>query len=341
MAAPEGVDDAHGFFQFAAGSDSDDDDDGLFGATRDRTRRIDVSQINYTPRIDEDGWFDRTGTIDAGEWLARHLGLDEIIYTAQRSYFKRAYAPAANLCKQTVAAYTSDTRGPRRIANIREVLEIGARSAMRVGDTESVQFFYDWYLQCGGRNPGYNGFLAEALAALDRPAEALGQYVEYLEQRRQDAAVWEAIGQLLVEISQKSEHSGPARAVLLRLALGAFCRSHAIIDGCRNWKDMDIAVRRRQLQTQELFRKAAAAAQLLGVRADTDIDTGNTGDDADAWRAFQSASLADQAGQAAWLGECPEPLSGPASWIAAQTAGGVQGDRDTSDADDDECGGRN
>ncbi|KAJ2767779.1 hypothetical protein IWQ56_003196 [Coemansia nantahalensis] len=231
MADSEGVDDAHGFFQFAAASDSDDD--GLFGATRERTRRVDVSQIDYTPRIDEDAWFDRTGTIDTGDWLARHTGLDEITYTAQRSYFKQAYAPAVTLCRQTAAAYTSDTRGARRIANIREILEIGARSAMRIGDLDSVQFFYDWYLQCGGRNPGYNGFLAEVLAALGRPAEALGQYTEYLEQRPQDAAVWEAMGQLLVDISQKAGHGESDRAVLLRLALGAFCRSHAIIEGAR------------------------------------------------------------------------------------------------------------
>ncbi|KAJ1735462.1 hypothetical protein LPJ61_000528, partial [Coemansia biformis] len=211
MADSDGVEDAHGFFQFAAASDSDGDD-GLFGATRDRTRRVDVSQIKYAPRIDEDAWFDRIGSLDVTEWLARHLGLDEITFTAQRLYFRRAHEQAADLCKQAVCAYTSDTRGVRRIANIREVMEIGARSAMHVGDRDSIQFFYDWYLQCGGRNPGYNSFLAEVLAALDRPEEALGQYVEYLEQRRQDASVWEAIGRLLAEIAQCPDNSEDARA---------------------------------------------------------------------------------------------------------------------------------
>ncbi|KAJ1932203.1 hypothetical protein FBU59_006454, partial [Linderina macrospora] len=56
--ADDSVDDVHGFFQFADFSDSDDED-GLFGKTRDRTIEFDPSKINYSPKIDHDNWFDR------------------------------------------------------------------------------------------------------------------------------------------------------------------------------------------------------------------------------------------------------------------------------------------
>ncbi|KAJ2588003.1 hypothetical protein IWW49_003194, partial [Coemansia sp. RSA 1797] len=77
MTELNGVDDIHGFFQFASDSDSDD---GLFVAARDRKKVFDVTQIIYTPQIDQDAWFDRSNA-SVAEWAAEHNGLDEITYT--------------------------------------------------------------------------------------------------------------------------------------------------------------------------------------------------------------------------------------------------------------------
>ncbi|KAJ2658126.1 hypothetical protein IW148_004839 [Coemansia sp. RSA 1199] len=184
MTELNGVDDIHGFFQFASDSDSDD---GLFVAARDRKKDFDVTQINYTPQIDKDAWFDRSKDTSVVEWAAEHNGLDEITFTVQRLYFKKEYTTTIDLCKQMVCAYVARYGKNARIASIREIIDIGARSAMRVDDLESTRYFYDWYLQCGGMNPGYNSFRAHVLAKLSRWEEAIEQHILYLEQRHQDA----------------------------------------------------------------------------------------------------------------------------------------------------------
>ncbi|KAJ2795935.1 hypothetical protein H4R20_005707, partial [Coemansia guatemalensis] len=225
MADTDNVDDIHGFFQFAAGTDSDSDDNSLFGATRDRSQKFDAALINYTPSIDEDGWFDRSNTLAVEDWLSQHFGLDEITYTVQRLYFKRSYVRVVDLCKQTVSEFISINRQNLRMASVREIIEIGAKAAMQVDDVDGTAVFYEWYLECGGMYPGYNRFLAEVLTKLRRHEQALEQYIGYLKQRRQDAAIWEFIGTTLLEISQDTVDNTIAREALRRLALAAFYRS--------------------------------------------------------------------------------------------------------------------
>ncbi|KAJ2082705.1 hypothetical protein H4R24_001373 [Coemansia sp. RSA 988] len=264
MADTDNIDDIHGFFQFAAGSDSDSDDNSLFGATRDRSQKFDAAHINYTPKIDEDAWFDHSDTLTVDSWLSQHFGLDEITFTVQRLYFKRSYARVVDLCKQTVSEFISTSRGNPRMANVREIIEIGARAAMQIDDVDSTSVFYEWYLKCGGMYPGYNRFLAEVLTKLGRHEQALEQYIEYLKQRRQDAAIWEFIGTIIVTIGQNTVDNANAREALQRLALASFYRSHSIIEGCKNWKDMDFALRRKQIQCDNLLQSALKAMELLG-----------------------------------------------------------------------------
>ncbi|KAJ2610890.1 hypothetical protein H4S08_003415 [Coemansia sp. RSA 1365] len=264
------VDDLHGFFQFAAGSDSDSDDNSLFVATRDRSQKFDAAHINYTPNIDEDAWFDRSDALSVDSWLSQHFGLDEITYTVQRLYFKRSYAKVVDLCKQTVLGFLSTNKRNPRMASVREIIEIGAKAAMQIDDIDSTSDFYEWYLKCGGTYPGYNKFLAEVLTKLGRHEQALVQYIEYLKQRRQDAVIWESIGTTLVEISQTTLDGDNTHETLQQLALASFCRSHLIIESCKNWRDMDFALQRKQIQSDRLLQSALKATDLLGVCVNMD-----------------------------------------------------------------------
>ncbi|KAJ2162811.1 hypothetical protein GGF46_000375 [Coemansia sp. RSA 552] len=317
------VDDIHGFFQFASGSDSDDD--GLFGATRERKKAFDLSQIDYTPLIDEDGWFDRSGSLSMAEWISQHSGLDEVMFTIQRLYFRQEYARTCELCWEAAKEYMAANH--RRIANIRELLDIGARSAIHVGDMESTQYFYDIYMQCGGKNPGYSAFLAKVLTALGRREEALQHHIEYLERRAQDAAVWESIGQLLVDIAEQNI----CREPLLRLALGAFCKAHTIIGSCKNWRNVDYAIRRREVQTRGLAQSACRAMALLPVALDS--RGGDAGECAELWSQVQNESSADQAG--ALRKHLSEPLMAATEWISGQLSSSKHSDSPENASEDE------
>ncbi|KAJ1726854.1 hypothetical protein LPJ61_004918, partial [Coemansia biformis] len=84
--------------------------------------------------------------------------------------------------------------------------------------------------------------------------------------------------------------------------------------------------------TRELFRSAASAALLLGIRVDPD-DKG-TGEDAEAWQLFLSESLSGRPALQSWLDECPQVLKTPADWIAAKLADGAQDELECGDVED-------
>ncbi|KAJ2755396.1 hypothetical protein H4S06_003423 [Coemansia sp. BCRC 34490] len=361
----EQLDDSHGFFQFAAFTDSEDDgDDGLFNATRDRTVAFDAEAINYTPRIDEDRWYDASSdSLSVGEWLSQHGGLDEITYTAQRMYFAKEYGRACSLCKQTVVEFVTSKQhkgeGNRRknevlrVATLREILEIGAKSAIRIGDLESVRFFYDWYLQCGGKNPGYNYFLAEVLTALGRHEEALAQYVEYLSERRQDAIVWELLGKTIVSLYSTSSTTGgeyssvvAAHGIMwLRLALGAFYRSHSMIVACKNWKDMPVAVNRKRLQEDGLQKSVASTLDILFARQQSTQRADGSGlcNSSVVWDTCIKESIKPgNNDQAAFLDSChTQELRSSVEWIVNRLASDKDKDMTADDEDDDCSGGEN
>ncbi|KAJ1932403.1 hypothetical protein EC988_009469, partial [Linderina pennispora] len=252
---------------FADFSDSDDED-GLFGKTRDRTVEFDPSKINYSPKIDYDNWFDRRAETQLEEWIDSHSGLDEVTFTAQRLYFKRQFAETRDLCIKFTKLYLEKRGKGVRIASIREILEIGSKAAMRMDDLESLEYFYDLYQGCGGAFPGYNQFLASVLRKLGRPVDALVQYTTYLGMRKQDAMVWQNIGQILRELGAEDLQ---AMQDLVRLSLAAFMRSYTIIQECKNWKPMAFAVERKQKQLDGLSQDAAASLDLLGFAAPTDV----------------------------------------------------------------------
>ncbi|KAJ1648036.1 hypothetical protein LPJ64_000653 [Coemansia asiatica] len=263
----DGVDDIHGFFQFAQLSDSDTDD-GLFAKPRSRTVPFDASKINYFPKLDEESWYDHSKTKTLKAWLSEHFGLDEITYTAQRWYSKKRYLEAAELCRETAVEFVEKYRDNLRMAAIREILEIGCRSAMHLDIMEEVEFFYGMFLKCGGMNPGYNRFLAEALIKMQRFEEALEQLVAYLVQRKQDARIWEMIGLTLMDIGRSNDFSkqnnpGDLVVVWRRLALGAFCKAWRIIEGCKTWAQTEVAVRQKQIQTGDLRRSAMCAMEMV------------------------------------------------------------------------------
>ncbi|KAJ2500915.1 hypothetical protein GGH96_002329 [Coemansia sp. RSA 1972] len=325
MTELNGVDDIHGFFQFASDEDSDD---GLFVAARDRKKDFDVTQIVYSPQIDQDAWFDRSNA-NIKKWAAEHNGLDEITYTVQRLYFKREYVRAVDLCKQMVQAYVARYENAR-VASIREIIDIGARSSIHVGDLESTQYFYEWYEQCGGMNPGYNSFRAHVLAKLSRWEEALGQHILYLEQRHQDAEVWENIGLALVLLSQEQGVGTKLHEPLVRLAVGSYYRAFSIIHGCKNWKQTDAAVRRKRIQTTRLWQNAVSAAQNLSIF----VDSSNTNaEDEPTWLKLQAEVTTGRPWLPDMLDLCSTSLQKSLIWIASQLADGPS---EMNDAEEEE-----
>ncbi|KAJ1662254.1 hypothetical protein EV178_006046 [Coemansia sp. RSA 1646] len=331
----EQLEDSHGFFQFAAFSDSEDEDSGLFNATRDRKVAFDVKKINFFPRIDEDRWYDFSDELSAEDWVSRHAGLDEITFTVQRMYFTQDYAKACSLCKKTVYGFVAKKQKNLRVATLREVLEIGAKSAMRIDDLESARFFYDWYLQCGGKNPGYNYFLAEVLTALGQHAMALAQHVEYLEERRQDASVWELLGKTLVALfnTHSINNVKSIRDIWLRLALRAFYRSHNIIEACKNWKDTPVAVKRKRLQEDELLENAISALNLHLSQHDKYSKGGCTGDSNLVWSACIKESTFDKSHGAELLESCDtKDLRESVRWVVGRL--GDDADKDMALDDD-------
>ncbi|KAJ2850442.1 hypothetical protein IWW36_001880 [Coemansia brasiliensis] len=314
MSEETGLDDIHGFFQFVGGSDSEGDD-GLFVAARDRKQKFDVDQINYTPRIDEDAWFDRSN-LDVASWISKHGGLDEILFTVQRLYFKKEYMRAADICRQTINAYTkcADGRQPR-IANIREIIDIGACASMQSDDLVSTEYFYDWYLQCGGMNPGYNSFQAKVLTRLGRLEEALQQHILYLEQRQQDAQVWENIGLVLKSLAQQNAELANAQQVFLQLAMASFCRAFLIIFQSKSWKQIDVVIKRRRLQIQRLWLNAIDTAHLLFITVDT---SDNAAESESVWLQLQKDCAVDQLQLSSLPSNCSDSLRKSVKWITLQ-----------------------
>ncbi|KAJ2649381.1 hypothetical protein IWW40_003228 [Coemansia sp. RSA 1250] len=314
MAEETGLDDIHGFFQFVGDSDSGDDD-GLFVAARNRKQKFDVSQINYTPQIDEDAWFDRSN-LDVASWVAKHNGFSEITYTVQRLYFKKEYARAADICRQTISAYTKPGNGRQpRIANIREIIDIGAHSSMQDGDLASTEHFYDWYLKCGGMNPGYNSFQAKVLTWLGRFDEALQQHILYLEQRQQDAQVWENIGLVLKSLAQQNAELADAQQAFLKLAMASFCRAFLIIFQSKSWKPIDVVIKRRRLQVQRLWLNAIDTAHSLDITVDTSDDAAES---ESVWLQMQKDSAVEQLQLSHLSPSCSDLLRQSVRWIILQ-----------------------
>ncbi|KAJ2741250.1 hypothetical protein GGI20_005320 [Coemansia sp. BCRC 34301] len=326
------IDDVHGFFQFANCSDSEDGD-GLFVSAKPRKAEFDVHAINYTQKIDEDEWFDRSQTTSVDEWMNTHSGLDEIMFTVQNMYFKGQYSRAADLCKQAVLAFVEKRQTQLRVASMRELLEIGAKSAIRTDSIDLLEYFYDWYEQCGGKNPGYSYFRAEALAKLGRLDQALEQYIDYLEMRKLDAQVWELIGELLVSIGGSQQYAEPIQRISWqRLALGAFFVSHRIIDGSNGWKSSELAVKRRQLQTEQLLKHATET--MCKISTDAAAPAADSGSEDSFWGQCKAESTLDEPSQQRLLKSCAGSLATSVTWILAHFSHGSMDD--TAGADDDE-----
>ncbi|KAJ2002499.1 hypothetical protein GGI04_003313 [Coemansia thaxteri] len=338
MEGTEAVDDIHGFFQFANDSDSDGDD-GLFAKPKQRAAEFDASKIEYTPRMDEDGWFDRSHALSVAEWLEMRTGLEELTFTTQRLYFKKEYSRAADLCRQAVPLYVDKNSSNLRVASIRELLEIGAKSAMKVDDLENVEFFYGWYVQCGGNNPGYNYFQAEALTKLGRLDQALDQYIRYLEQRRHDAQIWELIGGLLVAIGEKRMCKNVPQVLWWRLALGALVFSHWIALPNKGWRSDELAERRRQAHATRLISQAVNVLDKVEPNAASLARCGSMREDA-IWQKCKAESTLDELGQQLLLHECAEPLATSIKWVISRLSLGSQ-DGGVLDGDDDDDEDRN
>ncbi|KAJ2814126.1 hypothetical protein H4S07_000112 [Coemansia furcata] len=332
MADTNDIDDIHGFFQFANVSDSEDED-GIFASSKSRTAEFDVHAVNYTQKIDEDEWFDHSHTTDMTTWINTHNGEDEVTFTVQRLYFKGEYGRAAELCKQAAEAFAKKYESNIRVSSMRELLEIGAKSAIRDDDADMLEYFYDWYEQCGGKNPGYNFFRAEALTKLGRLDEALEQYIEYLELRRMDAHVWELIGELLLSIGDSSPHVGTSQQTSwLRLALGAFYVAYSIILGSRGWKSFELAIKRKQLQIDQLVKRVTETLRKVIPEVTSTVD-GNGSEDR-IWELCKAELVLDEAGQQRLLQNCEDRLATCVKWIFAHLSLGPLDS--VADEDDEE-----
>ncbi|KAJ1824105.1 hypothetical protein GGH91_000234 [Coemansia sp. RSA 2671] len=331
MADTDNIDDIHGFFQFANVSDSDDDD-GLFASAKPCKAEFDVHSINYTPKIDEDGWFDRSQTTDMPDWVNEHFGMDEITFTVQHLYFKGEYGRTADLCQQAVAAFAKKYESNLRAASMRELIEIGAKSAIRDDDMDKLEYFYGWYEQCGGKSPGFSSFRAEVLTKLGRLDQALEQHIDYLEQRSLDAQVWEQIGELLVSIGDSQPYAGTAvQTPWLRLALGAFFVSYSIIRVSRGWKTSELAIKRKQLQTGQLLKLATDT--LRRIFPDVPQATSGGSREDEIWDKCKSEFALDEASKQRLLQSCADRLATSVKWILAQVS---LGSLDSAANEDDE-----
>ncbi|KAJ2493669.1 hypothetical protein IWW37_000300 [Coemansia sp. RSA 2050] len=313
MADTDNIDDIHGFFQFANVSDSDDDD-GIFASAKSRKIEFDVRSINYAPKIDEDGWFDRSQAMGMADWANTHFGIDEITFTVQRLYFKGEYGRSADLCKQAVAAFAKKYESNLRVASMRELIEIGAKSAIRDDDMDKLEYFHDWYEQCGGKNPGFSSFQAEVLTKLGRLDQALEHLIDYLEQRSLDAQVWERIGELLVSIGDSKPYAGTAvQTSWLRLGLGAFFVSHSIIRVSRGWKSSELAIKRKQLQTEQLLKLATDTLLRVFPGMAQAASRGSCEDKI--WEKCNSEFALDEASKQRLLQSCADRLATSVKWI--------------------------
>ncbi|KAJ2907754.1 hypothetical protein GGI21_003569, partial [Coemansia aciculifera] len=142
MTDADNIDDVHGFFQFANYSDSEDDD-SLFVSSKPRTTEFDAHALNYTPKIDVDEWYDRSQTTTVVEWANTRSGMEEITFTVQSMYYKGQFSCAADICKQAVLAFAQKHESRLRVSSMRELIEIGAKSAIRIDSLDLLEFFHD------------------------------------------------------------------------------------------------------------------------------------------------------------------------------------------------------
>ncbi|KAJ2886662.1 hypothetical protein IWW38_005213, partial [Coemansia aciculifera] len=183
---------------------------------------------------------------------------------------------------------------------------------------------------CGGKNPGYSYFQAKVLTKLGRLDQALERYIDYLEQRGLDGLIWELVGELLVSIGDSKRYGGDSEeASWLRLALGAFFVSHMAISNSRGWKTSELAVKRKQLQTEQLLKHVTETLCKLSTTAAAKSECEDK-----IWELCKVESALDESSQLRLLQSCENPLATSVKWVIAHNWRGSLDDADCEEDDE-------
>ena len=195
------VEEFHGIFQFMD-EDPFDQADGL----NDKNERRKTVNWNYNPSDTVECCFVSKGS-DVNKCFQSKQSVELVLMTIQYMYYKKEFSTVLHLCDEWLrnnrlkCANDNDKDAVRPMRED-EVLEMGARAAMRLGMYQRALQYTDDMIQLD--NPGFIFTRALVFKANNRIHDAIRDLLRFRSMRRQDGKVWVELGRCLFMQSSES-----------------------------------------------------------------------------------------------------------------------------------------
>ncbi|CAG8589452.1 4025_t:CDS:2 [Cetraspora pellucida] len=148
---------------------------------------------------DYDGWFH--SSIQTNKLLTQKLGPNRLKQSIEYYYFHKNYKEALRLSLEYIDFVEScnnkenNELNPNRLTSTREMLEIAARSASKLGDIELAVKCVD---KLSSNEPGHMSFKGMIYAKGRRFSDSIKCYIKYDQMRKNDYNTWKEIGNTLL-----------------------------------------------------------------------------------------------------------------------------------------------
>ncbi|CAG8449865.1 7004_t:CDS:2 [Cetraspora pellucida] len=196
---------------------------------------------------DYDGWFHTS--IQTNKLLIQKLGPNRLKQSIEYYYFHKNYKEALRLSLEYIDFVEScnnkenNELNPNRLTSTRDMLEIAARSASKLGDIELAVKCVD---KLSSNEPGHMSFKGMIYAKGGRFSDSIKCYIKYDQMRKNDYNTWKEIGNTLLSChfqkilsSQSSNFQSYSPTItntfITQMALLAFHRSLKIMTTSK-WK---------------------------------------------------------------------------------------------------------
>ncbi|CAG8587583.1 24333_t:CDS:2 [Dentiscutata erythropus] len=222
-------------------------------------------------RNDYDGWFHTS--MQTNKLLTQKLGPNRLKQSIEYHYFHKNYKEALRLSLEyTDFVESCNVKGsnelnPNRLTNTRDMLEIAARSALKLGNIELAVKCVD-KLAGSSNEPGHMSFKGMIYAQGGRFSDSIKCYIKYHQMRKNDYNTWKEIGNTLLSyyfqkiLSQSSDFQSYspiiANTFITQVALLSFHRSLKIMTNSK-WKTslpfINSRYTREKNQIEELIKR--------------------------------------------------------------------------------------
>ncbi|RIB08894.1 hypothetical protein C2G38_2251721 [Gigaspora rosea] len=208
---------------------------------------------------DYDGWFHTS--IQTNKLLTQKIGPNRLKQSIEYYYFHKNYKEALRLSLEYIDFVErcnikgSNELNPNRLTSTRDMLEIAARSALKLGDIELAS----------SNEPGHMSFKGMIYAKGGRFSDSIKCYIKYDQMRKNDYNTWKEIGNTLLSYYFQQQSSdfqsySPtiANTFITQIALLSFRRSLKIMTNSK-WKTsvpfVNSRYTREKTQIEELIKR--------------------------------------------------------------------------------------